>query len=188
MKTVNYSLIRIIGALVLGLVLLFLPGVATLYLAITIGVLFLIPGFISLISYWGFKPSEGKSARFPIEGVGSLLFGLWLIIMPGFFANVLMFLLGFLLMLGGIQQITALSVARRSMVVPNGFYILPVLILLTGIITLFNPISARNTILMLIGATCVLYAVSELVNWFKFSQKNTTHKGHVEDAKIIDPD
>ena len=50
--------------------------------------------------------------RFPVEGVGSLLFGLWLIIMPGFFADLLTFVLGFILVMGGVQQIASLSAAR----------------------------------------------------------------------------
>lgn len=94
MKSMNYSLIRTICALVIGLVLVLWPDAAINYIVITIGVLFLIPGFIVLIGYFGTKPEPGVSRRFPIEGVGSLLFGLWLVTMPGFFADVLMFLLG----------------------------------------------------------------------------------------------
>lgn len=190
MKTMNYSVVRTICSLIIGLVLVFWPDVATQYITITIGVLFLIPGIISLIGYFTVKPSAGKSVRFPIEGIGSLLFGLWLVAMPDFFANVLMFLLGFLLMMGGIQQIAALSMARRWSTVPTGFYVLPVLILVTGLITLFNPVSARHTILIIIGVTCLIYALTELVNWFKFSRKRPAHpsKGHIEDAEIIDPD
>ena len=96
MKSMNYSLIRTICALVIGLVLVLWPDAAINYIVITIGILFLIPGFIVLIGYFGTKPEPGVSRRFPIEGVGSLLFGLWLVTMPGFFADVLMFLLGFI--------------------------------------------------------------------------------------------
>ena len=74
MKSMNYSLIRTICALVIGLVLVLWPDAAINYIVITIGVLFLIPGFIVLIGYFGTKPEPGVSRRFPIEGVGSLLF------------------------------------------------------------------------------------------------------------------
>ena len=87
MKSMNYSLIRTICALVIGLVLVLWPDAAINYIVITIGILFLIPGFIVLIGYFGTKPEPGVSRRFPIEGVGSLLFGLWLVTMPGFFAD-----------------------------------------------------------------------------------------------------
>ena len=47
MKSMNYSLIRTICALVIGLVLVLWPDAAINYIVITIGVLFLIPGSIS---------------------------------------------------------------------------------------------------------------------------------------------
>ena len=120
------SLIRILFALVIGLVLVIWPNAAASYIVITVGVAFLIPGVISLFGYFGRKRQEGEAApRFPIEGIGSLLFGLWLIVMPEFFADVLMFLLGFILIMGGVQQIASLSMARRWMPVPGEFYLVP---------------------------------------------------------------
>lgn len=189
MKSMNYSLIRTICALVIGLVLVLWPDAAAQYIVITIGVLFLIPGFISLIGYFGAKPEPGMSHRFPIEGVGSFLFGLWLVVMPGFFADILMFILGFILILGGVQQIASLSVARRWMRVPAGFYVIPVLILIAGIVALFNPTGARNTAFIIIGVSSLIYAVSELVNWFKFSRrrpKMPVKNDDIEDAEIIE--
>ena len=50
MKTMNYSLIRILFALVIGLVLVLWPNTAASYIVITVGVAFLIPGVISLFA------------------------------------------------------------------------------------------------------------------------------------------
>ena len=162
------------------------------YFVITVGVAFLIPGVISLFGYFGRKKSEdGVSPRFPIEGVGSLLFGLWLIVMPEFFADVLMFLLGFILIMGGVQQIASLSMARRWTPVPGAFYLVPALILIAGIVALFNPTGARNTAFIIIGISSLVYSLSELINWFKFVRcrpKNPIlhHDEDIEDAKIIE--
>lgn len=62
MKTMNYSLIRILFALVIGLVLVLWPNTAASYIVITIGVAFLIPGVISLFSFFGRKRSEHEPA------------------------------------------------------------------------------------------------------------------------------
>lgn len=189
MKSMNYSLIRTVCALVIGLVLVLWPDAAAQYIVITIGVLFLIPGFISIIGYFGIKSEPGVPRRFPIEGVGSLLFGLWLVVMPDFFADVLMFILGFILILGGVQQIASLVVARRWIRVSGVFYIVPILILIAGIVALFNPTGARNTAFVIIGVSSLVYALSELVNWFKFSRrrpKMPTYKKDIEDAEIIE--
>lgn len=172
MKTMNYSLIRILFALVIGLVLVLWPNTAASYIVITIGVAFLIPGVISLFSFFGRKRSEHEPApRFPIEGIGSLLFGLWLIVMPEFFADVLMFLLGFILIMGGVQQIASLSMARRWTPVPGIFYLVPSLILIAGVIALFNPTGVRSTAFIIIGISSLVYSLSELINWFKFARR-----------------
>ena len=55
MKTMNYSLIRILFALVIGLVLVIWPNAAASYIVITVGVAFLIPGVIGLFGYFGWK-------------------------------------------------------------------------------------------------------------------------------------
>jgi len=52
MKTMNYSIIRCICALVLGVLLVAWPEAAILYLVITIGALFLVPGLFSVF-VWG---------------------------------------------------------------------------------------------------------------------------------------
>ena len=192
MKTMNFSLIRILFALVIGLVLVLWPDAAANYIVITVGVAFLLPGVISLISYFGQKkPTDGMPLRFPVEGIGSFLFGLWLIVIPDFFADVLMFLLGFILMMGGVHQIASLSMARRWMSVPGVYYLVPSLILIAGIVALFNPTGVRNTAFIIIGISSLIYSLSELINWFKFSRRcpktPTSHLGdNTEDAQIIE--
>ena len=186
MKGLSYSFLRAVCALVIGLVLVMFPNQAGDYFVITIGVIFLVPSLISIIGYYAQNAEVRR--RFPIEGVGSLLFGLWLVTMPGFFADVLMFLLGFILIMGGVQQIASLSMARRWMPVPGGFYVIPALILIAGVVALFNPTGARNTAFMIIGISSLVYAVSELINWFKFARRRpkTPVKGEIEDAEIIE--
>ena len=182
---------RAICALVIGLVLVMFPDQAGDYFVITIGVIFLVPSFVSIIGY--FAQSTEMRSRFPIEGVGSLLFGLWLIIMPGFFADLLTFVLGFILVMGGVQQIASLSAARRWMPVPGGFYVVPVLILLAGLVALFNPTGVRSTAFIIIGISSLVYAASELLNWFKFTRRrpktpdaSVKAVDDIEDAQIIE--
>ena len=191
MKGLSYSFLRAICALVIGLVLVMFPDQAGDYFVITIGVIFLVPALISIIGY--FAQSTEMRSRFPVEGVGSLLFGLWLIIMPGFFADLLTFVLGFILVMGGVQQIASLSAARRWMPVPGGFYVVPVLILLAGLVALFNPTGVRSTAFIIIGISSLVYAASELLNWFKFTRRrpktpdaSVKAVDDIEDAQIIE--
>lgn len=194
MKGISNSFLRTICALIIGLVLVMFPNEAGDYFVITIGVVFLIPALLSIIGYFAMSAEERQ--RLPIEGIGSLLFGLWLIIMPGFFADLLTFVLGFILVLGGVQQIASLSAARRWMPVRAGFYIIPVLILIAGLIALFNPTGVRSTAFIIIGITSIIYAVSELINWFTFTRKrpkapaasgaSSKAVDNIEDAEIVE--
>ena len=113
--------------------------------------------------------------------------------MPGFFADLLTFVLGFILVMGGVQQIASLSAARRWMPVPGGFYVVPVLILIAGLFALFNPTGVRSTAFIIIGISSLVYATSELINWFKFTRRRpkapkTSIKAveTIEDAEVIE--
>lgn len=118
MKGISNSFLRTICALIIGLVLVMFPNEAGDYFVITIGVVFLIPALLSIIGYFAMSAEERR--RLPIEGIGSLLFGLWLIIMPGFFADLLTFVLGFILVLGGVQQIASLDAGSCGILYYSG--------------------------------------------------------------------
>lgn len=172
MKSLNGSVLRCIFAIILGLVLVLWPEVAVTYLVITIGICFIIPGIFSLLNYFTREKVEGEPGpMFPIDGAGSILFGAWLVIMPHFFVSILMYILGALLVIAGAQQIYSLVSARKWSVVPYGFYVIPALILITGIMILAYPFGAAANTFVIFGVACLIYGLSELINWYKFRQR-----------------
>ena len=192
MRVLGYSLMRAVCALVIGMILVMFPDQASNYFVITIGVIFLVPSLISIIAYT--TNGKKKQQRFPIEGIGSLLFGLWLIIMPHFFSNLLTIILGFILLMGGIQQLASVSTLRTLVKVSYRYYVVPTLILIAGLVALFNPTGVQRTAFIIIGISCMVYAFSEFVNWFIFTrlqQKSTMAEQrkvniNIEDAEIIE--
>ncbi len=184
----NSSLMRVIFALVVGLILVIWPNDAANFIVIAVGILFLISGVVSLIGYMMKRSKKDVNAALPLEGVGSFLFGLWLIITPGFFTNIIMFILGFIMILAGIFQISQLTAAKKQVTVPLGFYVIPCLVLIAGIIVVFLPKESIHTIFMIIGISSLVYAASELVNMFKYSKAHQMkmNKSKVEDAKVIE--
>ena len=163
MKTMNYSIIRCICALVLGVLLVAWPEAAILYLVITIGALFLVPGLFSVFGYLTRGKQNGMS--FPIAGLGSLLFGLWLMIMPAFFVGILMYVLGAVLVLAGISQIVNLS---------------------AGVVVLFNPFTAATVPFIILGVSSIVYGLSDLVNIIRFRQKKDIQTPIIEDVTPIE--
>ena len=192
MNGLNGSTLRAATALVIGLILVLFPEQASEYLVIAMGVIFLVPSLIGIVGY--FTHDHDEYSRFPIEAIGSLLFGLWLMIMPGFFADLLTIVFGFILLMGGIYQLTSLCLSRRVMPVPGIFFVTPVLILLAGVMALFNPTGARSTALIILGIGSLIYALTELVNFFRFVRRRpkperpAVHKvsSDVEDAEVIE--
>ena len=166
MKSLNGSVLRCIFAIVLGLVLVLWPEAAVTYLVITIGICFIIPGLFSLLNYFTREKVEGEpSPMFPIDGAGSILFGAWLVIMPQFFVSILMYVLGALLVLAGAQQLISLVSARKWSTVSYVFYIIP------GIMILAYPFGAAANTFVIFGVACLIYGISELINWYKFSKR-----------------
>ncbi len=167
----NSSVMRSICAIILGLVLILWPEVALTYLVIVIGICFILPGLFSILNYFTRERVEGvPSPMFPIDGVGSVLLGAWLVIMPTFFVNILMYVLGAVLVIAGIQQLTSLVLARKWQRVAVGFYILPALIFLTGIMILAYPFESAANTFVIFGIAILFYGVNELFNSYKFRE------------------
>ena len=170
-QSINYFLLRTISAILLGVVLILCPRSAIFYVVIAIGILFIIPGLISLISYFTSSSAKRPDMPFMFAGIGSLLFGVVLVAVPHFFVSVLMYLLGIILLLGGTEQLVTLIRAKKSMTVPIAFYIVPSLILVAGILVLLNPFKTAETLFILIGITCLVYGIVEFVHWWRFKRK-----------------
>lgn len=174
MKSFNYAVLSNICALIIGLLLVVWPGQAIIYLVLTIGVLFLLPGLFGLVSYVMTarkRRQVGVSSPFPIVALGSTLFGIWLIVMPAFFVTSLMYVLGVLLVLAGISQLANLTAVRSSVHIPGGIYVVPLLVLAAGLVVLFNPFAAAEIPFMILGCSFIVYALMDLFRMIKYRKR-----------------
>ncbi len=171
MKSVNKSILRSVLAVVLGLMLVLWPDNALDILVIAMGALFLAAGVVAIAAYFARDKSVYPNVRFPIEGAGSFLLGLLLVVAPKFFVGILMFVLGVVLVVAGLQQIMMLFSARKWTEVSIYFYIVPVLVTICGIIVLFNAQAVAQSILILSGVTCIVYGIAGLVNELRFRKQ-----------------
>lgn len=91
MKIVNSYIFRAVCALLIGLLLVSNPERMTGLLVQVIGGLFLISGLVSLINYFIIRYSDKVPVKpvFPMVGLGSLLFGVFLGFFPGLFITYL---------------------------------------------------------------------------------------------------
>ncbi len=181
MKTFNYSLVSSLCALIIGILLVAWPGMAVSYLVITIGVLFLVPGLLGLVT--SFTQRSAQRSALPVVALGSTLFGIWLIIMPGFFVSILMYVLGALLVMAGVSQLSNLAAARAQLPVPWAWFVVPVLVFVAGLVVLFNPFEAATVPFILLGAAAIVYSLTDLVRLFRYRRRS---EQSVTDVEIIE--
>lgn len=187
MKTMSYSVIKGICAVIMGVLLVTWPETAILYLVIAIGAMFLVPGAVAVLNYI-FKGRE-QGAMFPIVSVGSLLFGLWLMISPAFFVGILMYVLGAVLVFAGISQVMQLINARGWTQVSFGYYVMPVLILIAGLVVLLNPFAAATVPFIILGVSSIVYGITDIINGIRFRRKEdktTVNEVIIEDVTPVE--
>ena len=189
MRNFNYYALSSICALIIGVLLVVWPDVAVRYLVITIGVLFMLPGLIGIFGYFATakrREEAGIRVTLPVSAIGSVLLGFWLMIMPDFFITILMYVLGALLVLGGLSQLFNFISVRNITKVPFIMYMIPVLVLLAGIIVLVNPFQAAAVPFIILGISSIVYALTDLFRLIRYKKKVLDKEVEIEDITPIE--
>lgn len=197
MKLFQSSIFRAMCAIIVGILLIKFPQDGVTWLTVAIGVLFLISGVIAVMAYWNARKHaaeytiidrqgrvvSGGQPTFPIVGTGSIILGLTLALTPGVFVNGLMYILGAIMILGGLNLLMSLISARRLGDVPFGFWIAPSLILLTGLFVILKPMESAEMPLLILGWCSLLYGVTELINAIKIHAIRKTANQQAEEME-----
>lgn len=184
MKIMQSSVVRALCAIVVGGLLIKYREQTVTWMTIAIGVLFLLSGALSVASYFSARRHKddpvvfdqngrqltGFRPTFPLVGLGSMLLGLALAVMPNVFVTWLMYILSAILILGAISQYVTLSSASRVARVGWMFWVMPSILLLVGIVAVVFPEKIASAPLLVIGWGMVVYGVVELVNAVKIYQ------------------
>lgn len=182
MKILQSSFFRALTAIAIGVLLIKFPDNTVTGIVITIGVLFALSGLISVLTYVIARRHEseyviydaqgrqiaGQSPTFPIVGIGSILLGTILAVMPGTFINALMYVIGAILILGAINQYLAIISARRFGVSSLWFWLCPTLILLFGAFIIIKPMAPLSTAMFFLGWLTLFYGIVEALNSMLF--------------------
>lgn len=182
MQIIQSSLARAVSAIIMGVLLIKYREQTVTWLTIVIGILFFLSGVISCAAYFVARRREsdvqlfdadgrqlsGFKVSFPLTGLGSIVLGLILALMPNAFISWLMFILAAMLIIGAISQFVSLAAITRTFRVGIYFWIMPSVILLIGLLALIRPSAIASAPLFVIGWCMLLYGVSESVNSIKF--------------------
>ena len=190
MKTVQNSFIRSLCAIIIGVLLIRYREETVTWLTILIGVLFFLSGLISCITYFIDKKHQddtvvldangrqisGFRPTFPIVGLGSMVLGAILALMPNVFMTGLVYILAAILILGAINQFVILATINRILRVGVIFWLLPCVVLAIGAIAIVAPRWIASAPLFVLGWTLVLYGVIECIDALKVMSVNRKYK------------
>lgn len=181
----NVQLVRSISILLIGVLLVTLGYQAINILIIAVGILFMIPGFYSLFTYFRHRHSH---PMFPFAALGSFLLGFWLVLSPSFFVGIFMYVLGAVLVVLGIHQLATLSTSRHIVPVPGGLYVFPIAVLLMGLFIFFNPFEAASLPFIVIGIGCLVSSLSDIIQLIRMGKHRSTDLRNIEieDAEVVE--
>lgn len=178
MKILQSALFRAVCSIIVGVLLIQYPGNTVTWITVAIGVLFLLSGVISCVTYFSavrnasaYKITDGDGRvlyggkpSVPIVGIGSVILGAMLVARPALFVEGLMYVLGAILILGAVNQFMVLVSARRLARVPFVFWICPSLVLLVGLYVMLKPMESAELPLVILGWCSLVYGVTEIIN------------------------
>lgn len=174
-------MVRALCAIIVGVLLIKYREQTVTWITIAIGVMFFMSGVLSCVTYMVARrqkndarvyDAEGRQVSgyvppFPIVGLGSMLLGLVLALMPATFVAWLMYILAAILMLGAIGQFFALASVSKIARVGFWFWLMPSLVFLVAVVAILRPSAIAAAPLFVIGWCMILYGVVECINTLK---------------------
>lgn len=106
---------------------------------------------------------EGLSVLGILSAVASGALGLWMVISPEGFTTAMIYILGALMIIGGLFLIFTMAAGFRPVKFPFGFYILPALVTICGIVCVCSPVTIEKSIVLITAIAMIVYAVGALI-------------------------
>lgn len=167
-KTKFSSLVRALGAIGVGLVLIFGNNAPTTVVKIIAGLL-VVAGLVSLVYGVRKNKEQGMYQVLVINACLDILLGLLLFFNPQWIAGIIVYLIGIALILFGALQLLAL--AGTLSMLGSGFssLILSICAIVGGAFLLFNPLTIK-VMSVIAGLFMILYGVSEIISTYKIGK------------------
>ncbi len=174
-KFLQNTLARSLCVLAFGILLIVFAAEITEWIVMLCGLVFIIPGAVSLIGYFRRDPEGRQIMLYPIIAVGSILFGLVQVIWPELFIAIIMYILsGCLILISLIQSYTLWNIHKRGVKIHPAYYLVTVLELATGLYIALtnNKTEIAELPVVLLGCGFIIYSLLELWTIYLVRQNN----------------
>ena len=161
--------IRALTAIAVGIVMV-LSKTNALELVVQIIAAFLLAsGVVSLVV--GYRNRQnGTMGLMGFNAAVDIILGFLLFLFPGFVAGLLIYLIAFMLICFGAFQMISLFSANRVVKVGIWSFLLPFIVLATGIFLMAKPYFIGEAIGIVAGASLIVYGASELLSSWKMKK------------------
>ena len=155
--------LRAVVAIIIGIVMV-VSRTNALELAVRIiAALLVASGLVSFI-YGYIKRTDGAMGLMGFNAVVDILLGILIFLYPGAVANIMIYIVGFLLLGFGIFQILSLLSANRVLRLGLVSFILPFVVTAAGAFLIARPAFLGEAIGICAGVALIIYGISELLS------------------------
>jgi uncharacterized membrane protein HdeD (DUF308 family) len=163
------SLVRGILTIIVGILLLTLPGLTLKSVIMTIGAMILFSGIFSALFPY-LRKKQGRKPTSSFQGFFNILLGILFLASPmaivnffGFFFGMIFFLMGLMQFFGALAT---LSKSFWSWI----YLIFAILMTSAGLFLLIKPIESAENILAFFGAVLLFYGILEVMNTWRLKK------------------
>lgn len=181
MTSIVFSIIFIL----IGAFLLARPEDAIHLVSYALGIILVLWGLISIIQFFTDKESQNYLEFGFILGVFVLIFGIIILLKPNTIASIIPLLLGIWMLINGVTKMSyALTLNKNKNAAAS--IIISILIIVLGMLLIFNPFAGAKTLVQILGITIIIYSVLDLVECFTIRSILKKDKTEEIENKVID--
>lgn len=194
MKLLQSSFFRALCCIIIGGLMINNTTQTSQWIVTTIGCLFFVSGVISYAGYYASKNKNtsvelfdangnkinSTASSFPIVGIGSMVLGGLLALMPQTFIKGLNYVIAIILIIGSINQFINLSNVKKIAKIGAFFWIIPCITLLIGLATIIKPTLFSDLLVLIISWALLVYGVSEAINAFHIYRIKKSYTSYKE--------
>lgn len=162
------------------------------WISIMFGIMFIIPSIFTLgaMIYGRHRSDEekrtnsGVATAGTIAAIGGLGLGLAMCIVPDVFASIFAYVFAGVLIIAGIYHVSIVGYMSRTISLPGYFYVIPALLIVTGLVIIFTSLKTLNNVVVLVtGIALIMSAVNSIMEFIgsKKKPKNLLEE-HVDES------
>ena len=175
------GVVRSIVVMLTGVMFIFWnESVANLFIRL-LGFAFFLPAFVSMARVLLAREQVGVLAKtfVSLVDVGSMAFGLWLIVAPAGFETMVVKFLAVMALVFAVFQVYMVFVSRRNFALSWWTLLVPLLLIVGGVSLLLSPLRPLRVLSVLFGAVTFVSGLFDLVISLKTDRAAKRHGGDV---------